>query len=381
MDFSGITVQILKALADVAGSYGMAIVVLTVIIRVAMWPLSVTQQRSMVKTQQLAPKLKELQDRYKSNPQMLQKKIAEFYKEHSFNPFSGCFPMLIQLPIFIMLYSALMSPQFIQMAGDSSFLFVKRLDATMRSHAGTVGDKIFGVAEGDTFSTEKIITVYINNQKQEAKIKDPGKAVEIQGNIIPGESVDLKINLEDQITNLKFSEMDKIQKAEVPVINNSTKEIEKITFNKRDGLLVSQVPTVKAKSVFHYDVLILVILFGVTMFLSQKVMTSSNKNTGGDSAQQAMQESMGKMMPIMITGMFVFVPIPAGVLLYMVVSNVIQVIQTIMINKQIEAEKPKKPDVIDIVASEPKNIAENAAADNETTEGASSEKKNKKTKW
>jgi len=381
VDFSGITVQILKALADVAGSYGMAIVVLTVIIRVAMWPLSVTQQRSMVKTQQLAPKLKELQDRYKSNPQMLQKKIAEFYKEHSFNPFSGCFPMLIQLPIFIMLYSALMSPQFIQMAGDSSFLFVKRLDATMRSHAGTVGDKIFGVAEGDTFSTEKIITVYINNQKQEAKIKDPGKAVEIQGNIIPGESVDLKINLEDQITNLKFSEMDKIQKAEVPVINNSTKEIEKITFNKRDGLLVSQVPTVKAKSVFHYDVLILVILFGVTMFLSQKVMTSSNKNTGGDSAQQAMQESMGKMMPIMITGMFVFVPIPAGVLLYMVVSNVIQVIQTIMINKQIEAEKPKKPDVIDIVASEPKNIAENAAADNETTEGASSEKKNKKTKW
>ena len=378
MDFSALTVQILKALADVAGSYGMAIVLLTVIIRVAMWPLSVTQQRSMVKTQQLAPKLKELQDRYKSNPQMMQKKIAEFYKEHSFNPFSGCFPMLIQLPIFIMLYSALMSPQFIQMAGKTSFLFVKRLDATMRSHAGTVGDKVFGVAEGDTFSTEKIITVYINNQKQEATIKNPKKAVEIQGNIIPGETVDLKINLEDQITNLKFSEIDKIQKAEVPVINNSTKEIENIDFAKRDGLLVAQVPTVKAKIVFHPDVLILVILFGLTMFFSQKVMTSSNKNTGGDSAQQQMQESMGKMMPIMITGMFVFVPIPAGVLLYMVVSNVIQVIQTIIINKQIEAEKPKKPDVIDIVASEPKNIIEDV--DNQTEE-TSSEKKNKKTKW
>jgi len=378
VDFSALTVQILKALADVAGSYGMAIVLLTVIIRVAMWPLSVTQQRSMVKTQQLAPKLKELQDRYKSNPQMMQKKIAEFYKEHSFNPFSGCFPMLIQLPIFIMLYSALMSPQFIQMAGKTSFLFVKRLDATMRSHAGTVGDKVFGVAEGDTFSTEKIITVYINNQKQEATIKNPKKAVEIQGNIIPGETVDLKINLEDQITNLKFSEIDKIQKAEVPVINNSTKEIENIDFAKRDGLLVAQVPTVKAKIVFHPDVLILVILFGLTMFFSQKVMTSSNKNTGGDSAQQQMQESMGKMMPIMITGMFVFVPIPAGVLLYMVVSNVIQVIQTIIINKQIEAEKPKKPDVIDIVASEPKNIIEDV--DNQTEE-TSSEKKNKKTKW
>ncbi len=101
MDFFSFNSTILKALADIAGSYGLAIVLLTVVIRVAMWPLSVTQQRSMKKTQQLAPKLKEIQERYKSNPQMMQKKIAEFYKEHSFNPFAGCFPMLIQLPIFI----------------------------------------------------------------------------------------------------------------------------------------------------------------------------------------------------------------------------------------------------------------------------------------
>ena len=377
MDFSAITVQILKALADVAGSYGMAIVLLTVIIRLVMWPLSRSQQRSMVKTQQLAPKLKELQERYKSNPQMMQKKIAEFYKEHSFNPFAGCFPMLIQLPIFIMLYSALMSPQFNEMAGKSSFFFIKRLDANMRSHAGVSGDKIFGVAEGDTFTTEKTITVYIDNKKQEAKIKDPGKAVEIQGKIIPGEPVELKINLVDQL-NLKSKELDKIQKADVPIINNATKELENITFIKKYGLLMADVKTVKVKSVFHYDVLILVILFGITMFLSQKVMTTGNKNTPADPAQQAMQESMGKMMPIMITGMFVFVPIPAGVLLYMVVSNIIQVIQTVMINKQIEAESPKKPDVIDIVASEPKSIIEDT--DGETDKNPS-EKKIKKSKW
>jgi len=377
VDFSALTVQILKALADVAGSYGMAIVLLTVIIRLVMWPLSVSQQRSMVKTQQLAPKLKELQERYKSNPQMMQKKIAEFYKEHSFNPFAGCFPMLIQLPIFIMLYSALMSPQFNEMAGKSSFFFIKRLDANMRSHAGVSGDKIFGVAEGDTFSTEKIITVYIDNKKQEAKIKDPNKAVEIQGKIIPGEPVELKINLVNQL-ELQSKDIDKIQKADVPVINNATKEMEKITFVKKYGLLMADVKTVKIKSVFHYDVLILVILFGITMFLSQKVMTAGNKNTPADPAQQAMQESMGKMMPIMITGMFVFVPIPAGVLLYMVVSNIIQVIQTVIINKQIAEETPKKPDVIDIVASEPKSIVEDTDSETDKT---SSEKKIKKSKW
>ncbi len=378
MDFSALTVQILKGLADIAGGYGMAIILITLIIRLAMWPLSVSQQRSMKKTQELAPKLKELQERYKSNPQMMQKKIAEFYKEHSFNPFAGCFPLLIQMPVFILLYSALMSPQFIQLAGNSSFLFIKRLDAPMRSHAGIKGDKVFGVEQHDTFSTEKTITVYINkNQKQEASIKDPGKAVEIQGNIIPGEPLDLKINVTDQM-NLPFKELDKIQKADVPVINNSTKEIEIITFTKRDNLLTANVKTEKAVTVFHYDVLILVLLFGATMFLSQKVMTTSNKDTPMDPAQQAMQQSMGQIMPIMVTGMFVFIPIPAGVLLYMVVSNIIQVVQTIMINKQIESENPKKPEIIDIIASEPKVIT----SDDNSEEGqSSSQNKSKKSKW
>jgi len=378
VDFSALTIQILKGLAGLAGSYGMAIVLLTVVIRLAMWPLSVSQQRSMKKTQQLAPKLKELQERYKSNPQVMQKKIAEFYKEHSFNPFAGCFPLLIQMPIFIMLYSALMSPQFIQMAGKTSFLFIKRLDATMRSHAGVMGDKIFGVEEHDTFSTSKTITIYINKtQKQQVSIKNPKKAVEIQGNIIPGEPVDLKINLTDQI-DAPFSTIDKITGADVSLMNNSTKEVEEINFSKRDGLLVAHVKTEKAKVVFHYDVLVLVFLFGLTMFVSQKVMTAGNKNTPTDPAQQAMQDSMGKMMPIMITGMFVFVPIPAGVLLYMVVSNVIQVIQTVVINKQMEAESPKKPDVIDIIASEPKSITEES---DDETEETSSGKKIKKSKW
>lgn len=372
MDFSGLTVQILKSLADVAGGYGLAIILLTVIIRVAMWPLSVTQQRSMKKTQELAPKLKELQERYKSNPQMLQRKMAEFYKEHSFNPFAGCFPLLIQLPIFIMLYSALMSPQFMELAGKSSFLFVKRLDATMRSHAGVVGDKIFGVEDHDTFSANKMITVYFDkNNKQEVTIKNPQKAVEIQGNIIAGEPVDLKINIMNEL-DLPVKEIDKIQKADVAVINNSTKEVENLTFTKRYGLLMSNVQTVKAKSVFHPDVLVLVILFGITMFFSQKVMTTGNKNTPGDPAQQAMQESMGKMMPIMVTGMFVFVPIPAGVLLYMVVSNVIQVIQTVMINKQLEDESPKKPDVIDVISSSAKNVIEDT--ENKTSSGKKPDK-------
>ena len=63
---------------------------------------------------------------------------------------AGCFPLLIQMPIFILLYSTLMSPQFIQMAGDSQFLFIKRLDATLKTTAGVSRDGELGIGKYDT---------------------------------------------------------------------------------------------------------------------------------------------------------------------------------------------------------------------------------------
>ena len=92
-----------------------------------MWPLGLSQQRSMRMMQLLQPKMKAIQERYKSNPQVMQQKLMEFYKEHKFNPMGGCLPLLIQMPIFILLYSALISPQFIQVAGEQHFLFVDSL--------------------------------------------------------------------------------------------------------------------------------------------------------------------------------------------------------------------------------------------------------------
>ena len=90
------------------------------------------------------------------------------------------------------------------------------------------------------------------------------------------------------------------------------------------------------------DVLILIVIFGLTMYIAQKIMMASNKNQKLDPQQEAIQKSMGTMMPIMLTATFVFIPIPAGVLLYLIASNIIQVIQTIIINKQIECEEAGK---------------------------------------
>lgn len=346
MDFTTLTIEVLKALSHLVGSYGLGIILLTVVIRLAMWPLGVSQQRSMKTMQTLQPKMKAIQDRYKSDPQVMQRKMMEFYKEHKFNPMSGCFPLLVQMPIFILLYSALMSPQFIQMAGNSQFLFIKGLNETLRSTAGISYDGVMGVSKYDTFTLGKTATVYLPKETIEnVKVEKPNKALEVQGDIIPDEPIDLKISLDS--LDLKFSQLDQIQKAEVVINNMQNRENEKVEFVRKGGILAASLPTKAVKSAFHFDVLILIALFGLTMVATQKIMMTTTSSTQMDPTQQAMQKSMGTFMPIMIMATFIFIPIPAGVLLYLISSNVIQVVQTVVINKQLEAEDVKKKQKID----------------------------------
>ncbi|CCY25230.1 60 kDa inner membrane insertion protein [Brachyspira sp. CAG:484] len=343
MDFVTLTIEILKVLASFVGSYGLAIVVLTLIVRAALWPLNTSQQRSMRMMQTLQPKLKAIQDRYQNNPQVMQQKMMEFYKEHNFNPMGGCLPLLIQMPIFILLYSALMSPQFIQMAGNSKFLFINRLDTTLRASAGISNDGVMGISKYDVFVPGKTARVYLPKEViDNVKINNQKKALEVQGEIKPGENLDLKMSLDN--LGLKFNQLDQIQKAEITVTDQNTRENEKLTFTRNGGYLITSMPTVEVKKSFHWDVFALIVLFGLSIVLSQKLMmATSNKNKDSmDPTQAAIQKSMGTFMPIMIIGTFVIIPIPAGVLIYLIVSNVVQVLQTVLINKQMDMEEANK---------------------------------------
>ena len=237
MDFVGLTIEILKVLAAFVGSYGLAIVVLTLIVRAALWPLNASQQRSMRMMQTLQPKLKAIQDRYKSNPQVMQQKMMEFYKEHNFNPMGGCLPLLIQMPIFILLYSALMNPAFIQVAGNSKFLFINRLDTTLRASAGISNDGVMGTSKYDTFIPGKVAKVYLPDEVLEnVKITKPKNALEIQGDITPGENIDFKMSLDH--LDLKFSQLDKIEKAEITITDINPKYflMENVARMKQDDM-------------------------------------------------------------------------------------------------------------------------------------------------
>ena len=101
--------ELLYSLTSMAGigSYGMAIILLTIIIKMLMYPLTVKQVKSMKAMQELSPKMKKLQEKYKDNPQVMQQKIGALYKDAGVNPLAGCLPLLIQMPILMGMYYAL----------------------------------------------------------------------------------------------------------------------------------------------------------------------------------------------------------------------------------------------------------------------------------
>ncbi|MDR0550877.1 MAG: membrane protein insertase YidC [Spirochaetaceae bacterium] len=88
-----------------APNYGVAIILVTLVVKLILFPLTKKSSEGTLRMQALAPKMKELQEKYKDNPQKLNAELAAFYKREKYNPMAGCLPLLIQFPIFIAMYN------------------------------------------------------------------------------------------------------------------------------------------------------------------------------------------------------------------------------------------------------------------------------------
>lgn len=141
------------------GDYGLAIIALTLLIRLALLPLTLKQTKSMYELQRIQPKIQELQQKYKNDKEKLQEETLKFYQENKVNPFGGCLPMLLQMPIFIALYQMLgttgtkigMLPEYLQSLAPAAAEAAKRFwiilpDITMSAKdvyaAGGIGSAL-----------------------------------------------------------------------------------------------------------------------------------------------------------------------------------------------------------------------------------------------
>lgn len=105
-------VRLLEWLHGFVGNWGLTIILLTVLVRIAMIPLLQTQYRSMAEMQVIQPLIKELQAKYKDDPQEQQKQTMKLYQEHGVNPFGGCMPVILQMPVFLVLWRVFSNYEF-----------------------------------------------------------------------------------------------------------------------------------------------------------------------------------------------------------------------------------------------------------------------------
>ncbi len=117
--------QFLTWLHDIFGNWGWSIVALTFIIRFILYPLTYKGMMSMQKIKKISPQIKELQAKYKGDPQRMNKAVMDMYKKHNANPLGGCLPMLMQIPVFFAIYRVLLNA--VELQGAEWILWIDDL--------------------------------------------------------------------------------------------------------------------------------------------------------------------------------------------------------------------------------------------------------------
>ncbi len=129
------TVSMIGTEPDNFSFYAMAVIITTIIFKLALLPVSLHQGKSSKKMNEIQPKMKEIQTKYKNEPQLMQAKMTELYREHKYNPASGCLILIIQLPIIFAFFKVMREPvtyafkdPAIYEAMNKTFFWIKNLE-------------------------------------------------------------------------------------------------------------------------------------------------------------------------------------------------------------------------------------------------------------
>lgn len=274
---------VLKAIYDLFNNYGIAIIIFSILLRIILMPITIKQQKTMKKSAKLQGKMKEIQKKYKNNPEKLNQETMELYKKEKMNPFSGCLSSLLQLIIILSVFWLVSKP----------LTYMQKIDS-------------------------EIINNYTNEIKEE-----------------------------NNQTTLSYPE--------IKIIEQKADEDERVRINMEFlGIDLSKVPT---QSLNDWRVYIIPGLYVITSFISIKITTNQQNKMKKkkediiviendepkkeepnelDSMQQ-MNNTMLYMIPIMSISIAIIAPL--GLALYWLVSNVLMIVERLIINKFISSEE------------------------------------------
>ena len=373
---NNLMLPILDFFYGIVPSYGLAIVALTLVIRFALYPLNAGSLRNMRRMKVAQPLMKErvdqIQKLYKENPAKQQEEMSKVYKEFG-NPLAGCFPLLLQMPVLFALFATLRGSPFsdINYTVNLQVLPKEQIEnvqpqafATPPQNiyvTGTIHAPLVGVIPGgDKLAVGD--TTKINFQTPEGK---PLKALaaenkseidfEPRWKVIKGEDI-VKVDEQGNITALAPGEA--TVQGTVPGLatNKGFLFIEAL----------GRVGAIDSDGTIHWDILVMILGFGISLYINQTL--SGQAQGPNDNPQQA---TVNKLTPVIFSGMFLFFPLPAGVLMYMLIANIFQTVQAFILSREPlpenlqkivdEAEaKTKKDQGLDAMPFEPKRAKKKA---------------------
>jgi len=329
-------IPILDFFYGLVPSYGLAIVALTVVIRIALFPLSAGSIRSARRMKIAQPVMQkrqaEIKSKFAGNAKKQQEELGKLMNEFG-SPLAGCLPLIVQMPVLFALFATLRGSPFADVPYNIN------LKILPQEQIATIEPKPFTSPRHSIFINEKTHFPVVASIPSGTKL---------------GLEDSLKINLQTTSGNnyseelLKYDEGSKF----LPTWSIS-KGAENVKISEEgvvtpiqpgDATIEAKIPGLAAKSGFlfikalgqvgfyvdgavNWDIAALVGAFGLTLLLSQFL-------SGQGMPANPQQSTANKITPVMITGMFLFFPLPAGVLLYMVVANIFQALQTFLLNKE-----------------------------------------------
>ncbi len=356
---NNIMLPILDFFYGIVPSYGLAIVALTLVIRVALYPLnagSIRNMRRMKVAQPLMQKrVKEIQERYKDNPTKLQEEMSGVYKEFG-NPLAGCFPVLLQMPILFALFATLRGSPFADINYDVNVqVFPQEKIEQIQPQVFSTPPKAIYVSDGSHFPISAVVpggNKLVVGEKTDVRLQTAeGESIESlvtqynddidsfkpRWEVTKGDDV-ISVDEAGHITALAPGEATVRAQAPGLAANKGflfIKALGRIGVTGEDGAI-------------HWDILIMILGFGASLYLNQ--VLSGQGSTSSDNPQQA---AVNKFTPIIFSGMFLFFPLPAGVLMYMLIANIFQTLQTFILSREPLPENLQK-----IVDAETKTKAE-----------------------
>lgn len=289
---------LLNFLYNVFNNYGIAIIVFTILLRIILIPITVSQQKSMKKNAKVQEKMKEIQKKYKNNPEKLNQETIELYKREKVSPFSGCLSSIIQIILIISVFWLVSKP----------LTYMKKVDSNK------VNEYIEQVkTEEGKASAYPEIQIIQTKSAEDSEVAINMDFLGLDLSKVPNQNLkDIKVYI-------------------IPVLYVITSFVSiKMTNNMQDKAKEKKKAEQQKKATENNET-------------SEEKALISEEEAKSEEAMEAMQnmtKSMNYMIPIMsITIAFIA---PLGLALYWLVSNIAMIIERIIINKVSENKKEEK---------------------------------------